>query len=293
MNFLSRLQRRLGFLSIPGLGRYIVGLQVLCFALVLAGQVPAERLALDPAAVARGEYWRLLSFLAIPSLSPFSVLLAVFYFFFQWTVFEALEAEWGAFRLTLYCGLGWLCALAFPLGLYFLSAGGISLPSSGGWWALSIQLAFATLFPNYTVLIYFILPLKMRWVAWGIAAFIAFHLLSTPAGLRLGEAALLACGLLNYLLFFAPSLVLGGLRAGRAAAGRRDFESAKRRAERSLPSRACAGCGAGSGEDLRLCTCPACGEEGRFWCLEHLRPHLEPAPPGGGQAGPKKTKRKG
>ncbi|MGH7442933.1 MAG: hypothetical protein ACREKE_09705, partial [bacterium] len=63
MRWIDRLQQRFGFLAIPGLGRAIVGLQIACFLGALLDPRVYATLALDPALVAQGQFWRLLTFL--------------------------------------------------------------------------------------------------------------------------------------------------------------------------------------------------------------------------------------
>ena len=79
-----------------------------------------------------------------------------------------------------------------------------------------------------------------------------------------------------------------------AMAGRAVFVKAKREVEQLQQARpkACAQCGVGADGDLRLCHCERCGDDGKFWCVEHLKPHLEP-PENLGKPVKPKTKRKG
>ncbi|MGH7441041.1 MAG: hypothetical protein ACREKE_00050, partial [bacterium] len=200
---------------------------------------------------------------------PLDILLAVFYFLFQWMVFEGLEAEWGAFKLTLYCALGWICALSLPLLAYALY--GADWPASGGYWSLSVELAFAFLYPDFTIYVYLILPVKMKWMAWLIGAFLFFQVFTHgwPEILPIGV------GLLNYLMFFAPEMVQRAIRGTRAQRGKQTFIAAQRQARESLAPRVCARCGAGNEGFLRLCCCPRCGADGKLWCDKHLPEHLK------------------
>jgi hypothetical protein len=268
LNWMDRLERHLGFLRIPGLGRYLVGLQALCFVAGLTDARFLEALRLDPSMVAQGELWRLVTFLFLPSLTPFNILFAIFYFSFQWMVFEGLEAEWGAFKLTLYCVLGWLCALALPMLAW--AATGQVLLASGGYWSVSIELAFAYLYPEYTIYLFFMLPMKMKWMAWLVGFFLILRVFQSGAA----EVLPIGVGLLNYLLFFGPEYVARARHAGQVRQGRQVFQAAKREAAQILGPRACCLCGAGVDADLRLCSCGRCGEDGRLWCAEHLAGHL-------------------
>jgi len=268
LNPIHRLQQRFGFLAINGLGRYIVGLQGLCFILGLSDPRIVDLLRLDLSQVAQGQLWRLVSFLFIPSLTPFNIIFAVFYFVFQWMVFQGLEAQWGAFKLTLYCLLGWACALALPL-LAWITAREVLL-TSGEYWSVSIELAFAFVYPEYTIYLYMILPVKMKWMAWAIGAFLIFQLWT----MGMAEALPIGMGLLNYLVFFGPEYVSRSRHAGEVYKNRQVFTAAKREAESVLGPRVCSQCGAGKDRDLRLCTCAQCGENGKLWCADHLPGHL-------------------
>jgi hypothetical protein len=272
LNWIDRLQQRFGSYAIPGLGRYIVSLQVLCFAIGLAQPDLLYSMVLFPSKVAAGEYWRLFTFLCIPSLSPLQIFMAIFVFMFQWTVFEGLEAEWGAFRLNLYCLIGWICVLALPMGVYAFT--GVDWPASANYWGISIALAFAILYPEFTIYVYFILPVKMRWAAWLIGAYLVWRLWQ----MGLLEALPMAVGLLNFLLFLGPSLVARAKHAQQVQEGRQVFRAAAREAERTLAPRACVQCSAGPDAELRLCSCARCGEDGKLWCAAHLPGHLATLP---------------
>jgi len=269
LNWTDRLQQRFGFLAIPGLGRYIVGLQLVCFVIGISRPDVLGSLSLDPSMVADGQWWRLFSFLFVPSLTPFNIFFAIFYFVFQWMVFQSLEAEWGAFKLTLYCAMGWLCALALPL-IAWASSRAILL-TSGAYWSVSIELAFAYLYPDTMIYLYMIVPVKMKWMAWLIGVFLLYEIFTQG----MSEALPIGVGLMNYLVFFGPDYVSRSRHAYQVHKGRRVFTAAKREADSVLAPRACCQCGAGPDKELRLCACERCGDAGKIWCIDHLPAHLE------------------
>lgn len=277
MNWLDRLEKHLGFLAIPNLILAVIAGQVV---MTLAGIQHPELpllLHLDPAAVASGQWYRLFTWILVPDTSKLGLVFAVFWFWLLWVMGRTLEAEWGSFRCSLYLLLG----LALPsLGSLFLYAAfGIQVIQTGFYFSISLQLAFAALVPEFTLYFFFILPVKMRWWAWAVGAWLIFK--AVAGGLAgFGEVAF---GVGNYILFFLPGAVSASQRRREVAAHRRVFSEAKKEAE-AIRTHSCTQCGVGREAELRLCTCTRCGEDGKFWCVEHLKPHL--APSASSSAGP-------
>src|SRR5438445_7304414 len=104
MAWLDKLERRFGFLGIPGLIRIIVGFNALVFVLVRLNPDFVSVLNLDPAHIRHGEVWRLVTYIFIPQ--TFSFLWIVFVLWFLWFIGDGLERAWGSFRLTLYFLVG-------------------------------------------------------------------------------------------------------------------------------------------------------------------------------------------
>ncbi len=288
-SFLDRLERRLPWLAIPNLPLLILAGQALFSLFSLRAPDTPGHLWLDPVMVARGEWWRLFTFLMVPSASPMGLIFAVFWLSFFWFLCQSLEAQWGSWRMSFYLSLGWLCQVLVSLGAWHLA--GLRLPQTGFYFFLSVQLAFAWHFPNHVIYIYFILPLKMSVLAWVTGAVLLYKALTGWPG----EALIIASSLLNYLAFFAGSHArnLKTLHESGQARGR--FSRAVNEARLGAKAKHCSQCGKDpNSADLRLCTCGRCGEEGQFWCLEHLAAHLEPAEPAldAGEAKAVKKKKK-
>jgi hypothetical protein len=261
--WLSRLERRFGRYAPSNLTLWIVGLSGFTYILLYAKPEALEWLVLDPSAVARGEVWRLFTFLFIPRIGGglLGPLLFVFALLFLYMVGSGLESEWGSFRFSVYYFLGALGTIVAAL---------IIGPISNWYVNLSLVLAFATLFPDYEILFMFFLPLKMKWLGLlsvaGVAYLFVVGSLSTKAGI--------AIALGNYLLFFAGPL-RDRLR-GRAAAQKRRV--ARFTAEPARKPRVCAKCGRSEKDDpqleFRVCDCQEkCRGKLTEYCLEHARAH--------------------
>jgi hypothetical protein len=259
-SLLARLDRRLGRYAIPNLMAYIVaGMGILWF-LSMSRPEALDRLELDLYAVRRGELWRLLTFVLIPPRS--SPLWLMVNLYFMWWVGSSLEQQWGAFKFNVY---------------YFANVAGAIVAAlftgaASNFWLndVSLLLAFATLFPDVEILLFFIIPVKVKWIGLLSAAPMAYAFF---VGDWVSRASIVA-SLVGYVLFFAGHWV--DTWRGRQIQVRQRARRAE--LEASVPvfgQRLCAICGAreADGVDIRVCSCEKCGGKQRPLCLEHARNH--------------------
>ena len=263
--FLAHLERRYGRYAFTGLPMIIVGGMGIVFLLAYTRPEFLSLLTLSPHAIAQGQVWRLVTYLFMPP-GDLSLWWILFNLYWVWMVGTNLEAEWGAFKLNAYYLLGMLGTTAAAL---------ITGAQGNTYLNLSLFLAFATLFPEYEILIFFILPVRMKWLGWLSFAFVAYEV---ALGDWVVRGAIIAA-LSNYLLFFWGDIVRV-LRGGGA-----QVRQAARRASSAPPpgpaaqSKACAICGKldADGADIRVCSCVKCrettGGQTRSLCLEHARNH--------------------
>ncbi|MFA7343249.1 MAG: hypothetical protein WC003_02990 [Terrimicrobiaceae bacterium] len=249
---IERLERSLSRFAIPGLVRYVVALNALVFILVTLDQNYAQFLELDRTAILQGEVWRLVSWVFLPTTQSFFWI--VFYLMFTWWLGDLLEGSWGTFRLNAYYFLGMALCIASAL-IFGASAGNLFLN-------LSLFLAVATLAPDLEILLFLIIPVKIKWVAIFSLAFPVFVLLFGP----LAEKMVVVMCLGNYLIFFAPAFFGGALASQKNRERRQRFEAAKLPADAAL--HLCAVCHATE------CTHPEAefrvASDGNEYCAEHL-----------------------
>src|SRR3984893_17812392 len=252
MAWLDKLERRYGFLAGPGLTRILVGFAALVVA--LAWLVPGftSVLELEPVRVRQGEVCHPLTILIIAqTLSPWWILFSLW---FLWWIGDGLERAWGPFRLTLYflAGMIGTTAAAFFFGSNF----------SNRMLLASLFFAFASLYPDEVIYVLFILPVKIKWLAWASAAFLLLGFFVNPNSYR---AALLVA-LSNYLIFFGPEFVYRIRHRQEVSTRRRRFESDLRGA--AEPLHKCAVCGATELSDPNLDFRVA--RDGEEYCMVHL-----------------------
>lgn len=230
MPLLDTLESRFGRFAIPGLIQVIAGLQlftlVIFMFLSLEARQPFEEfLMLKPDGVLRGEIWRLFTYVFIPSSSLFVAVIGAM--FMMW-LGRGLDEAWGAFRVNLYV-LGGMVSLAAGSLLFGYEANAL-------WLYLMALFAFACLYPNEEILLFFILPVKIKWVALFTAGMLALNVFANPPSLIPVFFALL-----NFLVAFAPRFLRSRLQAAQTAGRRARFESAA--GDKGTPFFRCQRCG--------------------------------------------------
>lgn len=217
MSLIPSLELKYGRFAIPGLVQIIALFQLLVLFMVMvmspeAAAAYLQFLDLNPDRLLQGEVWRLFTHVFIPG--RISIIMALIGTLFMMWIGRSLDEAWGAFRVNLYI-FGWM--LVATIGALVF-----------GWPAPSLFLyqtllfAFATLFPDEEILLYFILPVKMKWVAWIAAGMTGFFVMRDPSMLLPVLAAHL-----NYIVVFGPGFVNESARRAQVAARRGRFESAK------------------------------------------------------------------
>jgi hypothetical protein len=268
MSWLDKLEKRLGWIAIPGLLRYVAAFMALVFILYKWDPHFLETLRLDPGLVLQGQVWRLITYIFVPQIGGgFLVFRTPDWFNAAFTVFfliwagDRLEEAWGAFKLTLYFLIGMIgtTVAAFFFGANF----------SNSMLIASIFFAFAHFFPDVVILFAYILPLKVKWIAWGFAALLLFQFVGGPMQLRAGLLAVFA----NYMIFFGPEFFRTAKQRQETSSRRRRFESESR--SDAEPLHKCATCGATELSDPNLEFRVA--RDGEEFCMAHLPQAATPA----------------
>ena len=133
-----------------------------------------------------------------PSGSLISIIFIVLLYYSLGT---ALERAWGTFRYNVYIFSGILFTVIGAFALYFIA--GTGMVGYGGLFStyyinMSIFLAFAVSYPDMELLLYFIIPIKMKWMAIVYAVFILYDFI---AGNFISRVTI-AASLLNFVVFF-------------------------------------------------------------------------------------------
>jgi membrane associated rhomboid family serine protease len=194
--------------GIPNLMRVIVIGNVAVYVLMLLTQANDANalsfLTFNLNALLHGEVWRLVTFVFVPAYSsPFALLISLY--FYYW-IGSTLERQWGTAKFNLYYISG---ALLTVLGVVLASliTGNPYLTAAGtGYVNLSMFFAFAFLFPDTTVLLFFILPVRMKWLAYLDGALFAFDIIKAIGAHNWAGVVLPIVALLNFAVFIWPEV---------------------------------------------------------------------------------------
>ncbi len=201
MPLLDKLERRIGRFAIPNLSLYLVIGQVFVLLTGRLGLIDPAYFLMAPTQVMHGEWWRLITFLFMPPPGAFTASLTGCVFLaFGWYMFAlmggALEGFWGEFRFNLFIFTGLILTIAAG----FLTPNNFT-PNL--FIAGSVFLAFAWLNPDFELMIFFILPVKIKWLALLTWIFYAYNFITGAPTTRWQIAASVS----NFLIFFARDIV--------------------------------------------------------------------------------------
>jgi membrane associated rhomboid family serine protease len=169
---IDTLESRIGHWAIPSLLRTLTLLHVMSWGVLKLQPKVAQWLDCDLELIMHGEVWRTVSWVFLPE--SMSLLYIVFGTMFMWWMGGALEEMWGAFRVNLYVLAGVLCGVAAVI----LSGGNVT--ASLLW--TSVLFAFAAHFPNEEIMLFPLpIPIKIKWMAWVVAALLALRLIGAPS----------------------------------------------------------------------------------------------------------------
>ena len=247
-------------------------------------------LTLEPGLILKGQIWRIVSWIFVaPAEKPIYFLLMVWLYYSLGTT---LERTWGTFRYNVYIISGMLFTVIGAFVLYgvlcatydaaFIGGQTLLLTGSGlfsvSYIYMSIFLAFAVTYPDMEVLLYFIIPIKMKWMAWVYGAIIVYNMISyVRVGLWVMAVPILA-SLLNFVLFFFSNRNMHRYNP-KEVHRRREFKKAMAQsrvnpATGGITKHKCAICGRTEKDDpnLEFRFCSKCNGNYEY-CQDHLFTH--------------------
>ena len=194
----NKLERLITPIAIPNLIMYIViGMAVVFAVDMLAPGMGKASLSpfitFSRAHILKGQVWRILSFVfAYPASNA---LFIIFAFYMYWLFGTTLENHWGTSKFCLFYYSGIIGAII---------AGFITGSATNTFLDISMTIAFAIFDPDFTIMLFFFIPVKIKYIAYVTGALVLFLFILGPLYIKIS----ILFSLINLLLFFGDDLFL-------------------------------------------------------------------------------------
>lgn len=234
-------------------------------------------LLFNPQLIIRGQIWRLITFIFVPESSNlFTLAISLYFYYF---IGNTLERNWGTPKFTLYYLCGVLCTVVY--GMIAGLIGNVGYFGMGSSYInLSMFFVFATFFPENRVLLFFIIPIKIKWLAYLDAALFAFSFISAIMAGQILIAFVPVVAVLNYFIFCGDVIADRFSRNKyKRAPNVVNFKKAAKQAHAETQNkgytRKCAVCGRTDTDhpNLEFRYCSRC-EGYHCFCEDHINNHI-------------------
>lgn len=268
MNLMNKLERKFGRYAIPNLMYYIVILYAVgVLVQMMAPAFYIQYLMLDARAILHGQIWRIITFMIWPpSTSLFFNLIAIYLYY---NLGMTLERVWGTFRFNMYFFMGVIGHVLAALLIYIITGQVYILTTD--YLNFSLFFAFAATFPEMQFYLFFVLPIKAKYLALFDGLYFVYGFLFGGMSQRIA----IVMSLLNFIVYLFMSR---GSRLNPKEIRRKQvFHSQMREAQKTaakIGRHRCAVCGRTEEDDPNLVFryCSKC--EGDYeYCQDHLYTH--------------------
>ncbi len=166
MNWMDKLERKMGRYAVPNLSRFFVGAIVLGYVMSMVSSTFTEWIDFDVSAILHGQIWRLFSWIFMPTTSLDFFGLLFLLCVLMWG--SSLESMLGTFRMNVFLWGGVILSDIGGIIIYVITklalGSGASIYLSTYYILMSMLLALAICMPEGEVRLYFVLPIKMKWM---------------------------------------------------------------------------------------------------------------------------------
>lgn len=293
---ISKFERKFGKYAIKNLTLYLIIGYVIGYLISLFSPELYTLLNFNPYMIFKGQVWRVVTWV-ITAPEDLGVLVIVMLFLY-YSLGQTLEKTWGTYRYNVYIFSGLLYTVVGALILYIVMCAyygsyipaeligtNIGLYVSTYYINMSIFLAAAVTYPDMELLLYFIVPIKIKWfgLIYGIMiVYDIFNAFKTARMIGIYMNAiiltvLIILSLLNFIIYFF-TVKNRGRFAPKQVKRRQQFkQNIKRSAPKTYEGGArhkCAVCGQTEldNPDLIFRYCSKCSGN-KEYCQEHLFTH--------------------
>jgi len=249
---------------------------VSAIVVVFGGEL-IPRLHFRPDLIMQGEFWRIITWIFIP-IGGQNIIFAAITLYFYFFIGSTLEKEWGTAKFTIFYLSGAILTVVYGLVLWFTL--GVVLLIVPMFLNLSMFFAFAVLFPDHVVRLFFFIPIKIKWLALFNAAFFLYNIITALISSSILVAILPLVALLNFFIICGEDAIayLRPIKA-RTSPQTINFKKAAKQARRNQMEKPyrhkCEVCGKTDTEypDLEFRYCSRCNGYHCF-CIDHINNHV-------------------
>lgn len=292
MDWISKIERKWGKYAISNIMMYLIILQVGGYIMFLVSQDVTfyyQYLSLDIASILSGQVWRVVTFLMEPFATSTSIIdmaLGVIFLYVYYKIGVTLEHIWGTFRFNVYLISGILFHIVGGLLAYFIV--GVSFPLVTSYLYLSLFFAFTATFPDVQFLLFFIIPVKAKYLGWLNGLYFGYTILKgilpayvNSAGGSYYRASAIAAfvSMLNFIIFYFSTRSFKS-KSPKEVLRKKKFKQEVKKAQRSNhvyengAKHKCTTCGRTELDDptLEFRYCSKCSGNHEY-CQDHLFTH--------------------
>lgn len=266
MKFFYKFEQKYRKYAISNLMYYIIAMYGVGLLMeMFAPGFYVSFLALDAVKILQGQIWRIATFMIYPPGGGILGSLISMYLYYM--VGQTLERVWGAFRFNVYFFMGVIGHLAAAFLIYFLLGQRVYLTTE--FLNYSLFFAFAATFPDLEFLLFFVIPIKAKWLAAFNGIYFLYAFLTGNMAVRIT----VVMSLINFFIFFFLTRDLTRYNP-KEIKRKRDFNKQVKIMPQGSTHHRCAVCGRTEKDspNLEFRYCSKC--EGSYeYCSEHLYTH--------------------
>jgi len=282
--FGTRMERKLSKYAIKNITLYLIICYAFGYIIQLVNPEFINFMTLEPAYILKGQIWRIFTWLVIPP-SESNLFFVLIMLYFYYSIGRSLETVWGTYRLNVYLISGMIYTILGSFILYGIMRGlgapamtTFGLAFSTTYINLSIFLAYAATFPDMQVLLFFLIPIKVKVLGIIYVVILVYECVSIALsyGLIIGMVywVVIGASLLNFIIFFLTSRSRVMMKPEQIKRHMEYRHVAKQAETNRIAKHKCAVCGRTSetNPELEFRFCSKC--QGNYeYCSEHLFSH--------------------
>ena len=250
MDFLTKLERKYGKYAIPNLTLILISGFILGYLIEIFMPEGLQLLAMNPEKILHGQIYRLVTWVVIPV------------YIISGIIFTDIGMM-GTYLVMHLMGQSQLLDMYYQAGLY---------GASTYYLCMSMFLAYAFMFPDMQVLLYFIIPIKVKWLGYLDIAYLLVMILQYGYMQYYTGMVTVIMSVLNFILFYFMSK--GKTKMTPAQRKRKRKYKQQVRQSQILTRHKCAICGQTEldNPNLEFRYCSRC--KGNYeYCQNHLFTH--------------------